>query len=290
MATNIIVSPLTEALYGRNIEIDGQPLQINKNVAFNQDITDVFGRLLDRLLLENEHLRDGEEFEPNTNDELYDTIRNNVLACKMFASRSIGRCYITNKNYGNNCKELKAHVFTGAERALGSRWFYSAFPFHESAKHLLPFADLCFNFGEYMVPILDFQNIPKHSDGKNFIVVNIMRTRGLIHTGIIKIDTKAMVVYRSIEEKVFVHPAYSPDHLNIEPIVTTYFNYCGTDIDLSKLDENGYPITDCTKDIPINTLIKHNPTLADAFRIGEDSIPTFHTAFEVSAMNVYKRQ
>lgn len=270
MTTKCVMNP---ALY----KID---VSIHKN---EEDV--IIGRLLDNLLTENECRRDGQVFEPETKDDLYETIKSNVMACKMFSHRHIGRCYITNKHYGENCPELHGHVFPGAERALGARWFYSALPYHESSSHLLPFADLCFNYGEYMVPVRDFPNIAQHSDGKNYIVVNVKRTNGAIQRGIIKTDKKSMVAYRAIENRAFIHPAYVSADTKIEPMVRVYFNYDGSDIDFSSMNTE-CPITDCTKDIPVETLIESNPLLADAFRIGDEQLAGFHDAFEVSAMKL----
>lgn len=287
MATEFIVSPLTEALYGSDFEINGKRVTIRKNVEVADDsMKNVIYRLVDRLLTENECRRDGHEFEPDTKDDLYETIKSNVLACKLFTSRHIGRCYITNKHYGEDCAELHGHGFNGAERALGARWFYSALPYHESSSHLLPFADLCFNYGEYMVPVRDFPNIAQHSDGKNYIVVNVPRTSGAIQRGIIKTDKKSMVVYRAVENREFVHPSFATSDTKIEPIVRVHFNYDGSDIDFSTMNTE-YPITDCVKDIQLKTLIACNPVLTDAFRIGDDEqIAGFHNAFELSAMKI----
>jgi hypothetical protein len=287
MATEFIVSPLTEALYGSDFEIDGKRVPIRKNVEVpdeDDSKKNVIYRLVDRLMLENDMKRGCHVFEPETIDELYDTIKSNVLACKMFTSRHIGRCYISNKNYGENCKEMRGHVFPGAESALGARWFFSALPYHESSEWLLPFADLCFNFGEYMVPVRDFPNIYKHSDGKNYIVVNVKRTNGLIQRGFIKVDKKSMVVYRAIEDRSFIHPAYVSPDMEIQPIVSTHFMHDGSDLSFNSMVAD-YPIADCTKDIPIKELIKINPDLADAFKIGDDQFARFHDAFEVSVMN-----
>lgn len=288
MAANYIVSPLTEALYGSEFEIDGKKIIVRKNVevADNDDnIKTVLFRLFDRLMMENKMRCDGQVFESDTKDELYDTIKSNVLACKMFTSRHIGRCYITNKNYGENCPDVHGHVFDAAQTALGARWFYSAFPYHTSAEQFLPFANLCFNFGEYMVPVRCFPNMAQHSDGKKYIVVNVKRTSGAIQRGLIKTDNKSMVVYRSIQDRSFVHPAYVSPGTKIDAIIATYFNYDGSDIDFSSM-ETDCPLTDCTKDIPVERLIEHNPQLADAFRIGDEQIAGFGTAFEVSVMDV----
>ena len=287
MAFEFIVSPLNEVLYGTDFEIDGKRVPIRKNVeVLDQDDSkkNVIHRLIDRLMLENERKRTGHEFEPETSDELYDTIKGNVLACKMFASRHIGRCYLTNNTYEEDCKELHGHVFDGAETALGSRWFFSALPYHESAQWLLPFADLCFNFGEYMVPVRDFPNIAEHSDGKNYIVVNVPRTKGPVQRGFIKVGKKSMVVYRAIENRAFIHPAYVSAGTKIQPIVTTYFMHNGSDIEFNSLSAE-YPFTDCTKDFPVEELVKHNPELSDAFRIGDQQFAGFHDAFHASVIN-----
>ena len=286
------MSPLTEALYGTDFQIDGKVVPIRKNVEVpeaDDSNTNVVYRLVDRLLQENDAKRAGRDVEHETNDELYDTIRSNVIACKMFSSRYIGRCYITNKNYGENCPDIRGHVFPGAQTALGSRWFYSALPYHTSAEFLLPFADLCFHYSEYIVPVCIFPNMSKYSEGKNFIVVNVERSKGnVIQKGFIKTNNQSMVSYRVIEDKMLVHPSYAPDGAKIEPIVTVYFNYNGSDPLFNSM-ESEYPFTDCTKDVPVNSIIAHNPGLSDAFQIGDERIAGFHTAFEVSAMDAIDR-
>jgi hypothetical protein len=288
MAANYIVSPLTEALYGSEFEIDGKNVVVRKNVEVadhDDNIKTVLFRLFDRLMMENQMRCDGQVFEPDTKDELYGTIKSNVLTCKMFSSRHIGRCYITNKNYGENCPHVYEYVFDAAQAALGARWFYSSFPYHKSAEQFLPFANLCFNFDEYIVPVRCFPNMSQHSDGKKYIVVNVKRTSGAIQRGLIKTDNKSMVVYRSIQGSSFAHPAYVSPGTKIEPTITTYFNYDGSDIDFSSM-ETDCPLTNCTKDIPVERLIESNPMLADAFRIGDEQIAGFGTAFEVSVMDV----
>ncbi len=280
MSAQHIISPLTEVLYGTRFEIDGKIIHARENVEHDYD--DV-RRLLDRLLTINENKRDGQAFEPQIRDDLYDTIMTNVLTCKMFSSRYIGRCYITNSNYGENCVDIHGHVFAGARSALGARWNYSAFPYHQSASHFLPFIDLCFNFSEYMVPVCDFPNMSQHSDGKNYIIVNVLRTNKSIQRGFIKTDKTSMVLYRT--SGTFINPAYADEDTKLDPLVTTYFNYDGSDIDFSSMDTE-VPITDCTKDVPIAKLLINNPQLADAFRIGDEQIAGFHTAFKVSVMKI----
>jgi hypothetical protein len=93
-----------------------------------------------------------------------------------------------------------------------------------------------------------------------------------------------MVVYRAIEDRVFIHPAYASAGAKIQPIVTTYFMYDGSDFEFNSMTTE-YPFTDCTKDVPVEELVKHNPALSDAFRIGDTQFAGFHDAFEVSVMN-----
>jgi hypothetical protein len=136
-----------------------------------------------------------------------------------------------------------------------------------------------------MVPVCDFPNIAQHSDGKNYIVVNVKRTSGAIQRGVIKTNKKSMIIYRAVQDRAFVHPAYVSADTKIEPIVTTHFNYDGSDIDFSSMNTD-CPVTDCTKDIPVERLIESNPQLVDAFRIGDEQIAGFQTAFVVSAMKI----
>lgn len=234
----------------------------------------MLSKLINRLLaVVHETCADDEPFVE------YDTITSNVAACKTFTFRNVGRCYITDKNYGENCQELQARAFNGAQFALGSRWFYSTFPYHQSAEHLMPFAELYFNLTEFMVPMCDFLNI---SDGKKYVVINVMRSNGAIQRGIIKTDVRSMVVYRLIRGDEYI---VSDDYERIEPIVKVCFNFEGTDFDFDSMTTD-FPHTDCSKDVPVKRLIEINPMLANAFRIEDEQIPSFKQAFVNSAMNV----
>jgi len=287
-AASFLVSPLTEALYGDKLTVDDNKLKINKNEVIDIEIRNknVLNRLFQRLLKEVKIKRGGDVFdEEDDKDVLYEAIKNNVMTCRMFSSRFVGRCYITNKNYGENCPELHGRVFDGAQTVMGDSWYCSVFPYHQSAEHIVSFAELCFNFCEYIVPIVDFPNIAQHCDGKKYIVVKIRRTDGRIHQAMIKTDCRSMVIYRMIDNGTFVHPAYIPAGSKLVPIVKTHFNHDGSDLDLNEL-ESDYPQTDCKKDIPVESLIELNGELSDAFSIGDEVLPGFYTAFERSVLNV----
>jgi len=286
MANEFIVSPLTEVLYGTDFNIDGKAVPIRKNVKVPEDDDsnmNVIHRMVDRLLNENDAKRAGRDVEHQPKDELYETIKSNVLACKVFSSRRIGQCYITNKHYGENCKELCEHVFPGAECSLGPMWFFSSLPYHTSSEYLLPFVDVCFNFGEYIVPVRDFPNILAHSDGEKYILVNVPRKSGGVCPGFIRVSEKSMVCYRAKENSRLIHPAYASDGAKIDAYVRVYFNFNGRELELNETDSE-FPFTDCMKDLSVKELIVHNPVLSDAFKIGDEQIAGFHTAFEVSAM------
>ena len=286
MATEFIVSPLTEVLYGTDFQINGKVVPIRKNEEVPEEDDskkNIICRLFDRVMRENEAKRDGRDVDHETKDELYDTIKSSVIACKVFSSRRIGQCYITNKSYGENCKDLRQHVFPGAECSLGARWFFSSLPYHLSAEYLLPFADVYFNFSEYIVPVRDFPNILALSDGKKFIRVNVPRTSGAVCPGFIKVSEKSMMTYRAKERSSLIHPAYASAGAKIELVVRVHFNFDGSDLVFNET-ETEPPFTDCMKELQVKTLIEHNPVLTDAFRIGDEQIAGFHTAFEVSAM------
>jgi hypothetical protein len=268
----IIISPLNAALYGTNFVVDDNKVNIYKPEPIDTDIQNqnVFYELL-RLI--DRELANRRDFE--SGNVLYDTIRSNVIACKMFASRAIGKCCITNKIYGEQDVNLKEHVFNGANETLGERWFFSAFPYHSSAEHLLPIAELMFNMGEYIVPLVDFPNIDKEQE---YIVVNVKRSNGVMQRGIIKCNPNSMVIYRVHDGRTFTHPAYSAPNSPTVPHINLYFNSDYTDVDL----ENKCPITDCFKGVLLTDIIEHNPQLANAFRIDDEVIPSFNTAFRHS--------
>lgn len=282
-----LVSPLTEALYGDKLTADDNKLKIHKNEVIDIEIRNknVLNRLFQRLLTEVKMKQCGHFFDEDEKDVLYDAIKNNVMTCRMFSSRFVGRCYITNKNYGENCPELHGRVFDGAQTVMGDSWYCSVFPYHQSAEHIVSFAELCFNFCEYIVPIVDFPNISQHCDEKKYIVVNIRRTNGRIQQAMIKTDHRSMVIYRMIDDGTLVHPAYVPHGSKLVPMVKTHFNHDGSDLALDGL-ESEYPETDCKKDIPVESLVEYNPELSDAFSIGDEVLPGFYTAFERSVLNV----
>jgi len=264
----IIISPLNAALYGTDFVVDDNKVKVYKPEPIETDIQNgnvfrILLRLIDRELVNRSDFESG--------NMLYDTIRSNVIACKMFASRAIGKCCITNKNYDEDDKNFNGHVFNGANDTLGERWFFSAFPYHSSAKHLLPIAELMFNMSEYIVPLVDFPNIDKE---REYIVVNVKRSNGAMQRGIIKCNRNTMVIYRVYDGRRFAHPSYSPD-APLVPYINLYFNSDYTDVDL----ESKCPITDCFKGVLLTDLIEHNPHLADLFRIDDEAIPSFNTAF-----------
>jgi hypothetical protein len=278
----VIISPLVQAMIGddvNEIHMDENVIKIRRpELVDDVDVSNrnVLIRLVNRLLLELEG-GDAEDEDP-----LYNNIVTNVYACKMFSSRRIGVCYVTNKSYGEDCDDMVGHVFDGAQTALGARWFYSAFPYHKSSDELIPFVDARFNFSEFMVPIVDFPNILQLADGKQYIHVNVKRTSGIVQRGIVKINPKTMVTYRVIDGTSFVHPAYADAGAKLTPIVTVYFNHDGTD---PVFDDMGhvYPVTDCSKDVSLDVLIENNSLyLYDAFKIGDHNIPEFRDAFRHS--------
>jgi hypothetical protein len=270
----IIVSPLDAALYGSDVVVNDNTMKIYKPDPIDVEIQNenVF-RILFRLI--EQEVENRSEFK--SGNVLYDTIKANVLACKMFSSRHIGRCYITNKNYGGSDEEVCGYVFNGAVDALGQRWYFSAFPYHSSAKHLLPIAELMFDMSEYVVPLIDFPNIDKE---KKYMFVNVKRSNGAIQRGIIKCNRVSMVIYRVRNERSMVHPAYAPDAEPV-PYINLHFNSDYTDVDEKE------PITDGYKGVLLRDVIEQNPDLADAFRIGDEAIPSFKTAFLNSLKKYY---
>lgn len=216
----------------------------------------------------------------DSGNALYDTIKSNVYACKMFSSRHVGRCCITNNNYEEK-DVIKAYVFNGALETLGDRWIFSTFPYHTSAKHLLPIAELIFNMSEYIVPLMDFPNIDQD---KKYIVVKVKRSNGVIQKGIIKSNSQTMVTYRAHEGQRLVYPSYAPDS-PIIPYIKVNFNSDYSDIKLH--DEDEYPLTDAHKGVFLKEIIDINQELSDMFRIGHDIIPNFETAFLHSMQKYY---
>lgn len=266
----IVVSPLDAALYGSNVVVNDNTMKVYNPVEIETDISNenVFRSLLQLIKTEV-----GRRSDFESGNVLYDTIKSNVYACKMFSSRHVGRCCITNKNYGDMDENLKGCVFAGAIDALGDRWIFSTFPYHVSAKHLLPIAELMFNMSEYIVPLIDFPNINKEN---KFIVVNVKRSNGTIQRGIIKCNSQSMVTYRAREGAAFIHPSYAPDS-PIVPYIKVHFNADYSDIDIDF--EGDYPFTDGYKGVFLKDVIEVNPDLSDLFQIGDELIPTFKTAF-----------
>lgn len=262
----IIVSPLNAALYGSDIVVNDNTMKIYKPEPIDTEIQNenVFRNLLKMLGSEVDNRNDYE-----SGDTLYDTIKSNVISCKMFSSRYVGRCYITNKHYGDN---IKGCVFNGAKDVLGERWYFSGFPYHMSSEHLLPIAELMFNMSEYIVPLIDFPNIDKE---REHIFVNVKRSNGVIQRGIIKSNPCSMVIYRVYDGKRCVHPSYAPDS-PIVPYITVHFKSNYVDVE----EEN--PLTDSSKGLFLSEIIEQNPDLSEMFRIGDELIPTFETAFHHS--------
>jgi hypothetical protein len=279
----IIISPLTQAMIGEHVNeicVDDNLLKIKKPNQIDEVANhNVLNRLVNKLMREIERKRIGGDCDADA-DALYDNIVGNVYSCKMFSSRRIGMCYVTNKSYSDE-EDIRNYVFRGAQTALGARWFYSTFPYHISAAEFMPFVDAIFNFNEYMVPITDFPNIRELAGGKNYITVNFSRTSGAIQKGIVRIGEDSMVGYRVIEGHASIHPSYANPDAKKTAFVTVYFNYDGADVEFNPADDT-YPVTDCTKDIPIERLIDSNSWyLMDAFRLDgvDDTVPDFYTAF-----------
>jgi hypothetical protein len=268
---SIIVSPLDSALYGSEVVANDNKMKIHKPEIIDEEVDNenVLRRLIARLLTE---IRTGNREE---GDILYDTIMSNVIACKTFTSRHIGRCYITNKNYGPDCEGLLGYMFDGAQTSMGEGWFLCGFPYHESAKMLIPFVEMSFNYSEYMVPVCDFPNVPRD---KNYIGVRIMRSNGAIQRGIIKTNRQSMVQYRVIENSSFVHPSWARPGSHIRPIVTVHFNSDYTDADVESAE---VPFTDGTKKVPLDQLID----AGELFQIDGAAIPDFRTAIIHSVSN-----
>ena len=268
---SIVVSPLDSALYGSEVVANDNKMKIYKPETIEEEVgnENVLRRLIARLLTEIQTGDRGED------DVLYDTIMNNVIACKTFSSRHIGRCYITNKNYGQNCERLFGHMFDGARTTMGEGWFLCGFPYHESAKVLIPFVEMCFNYSEHIVPVCDFPNIPKD---KNYIGVRIVRSNGAIQRGIIKTNRQSMVQYRVIEDGSFVHPAYARPGSIVRTIVTVWFNSDYTDADVESVE---VPETDASKKVPLDQLID----AGELFQIDGVAIPDFRLAITHSMTN-----
>ena len=268
---SIIVSPLDSALYGSEVVANDNKMKIHKPEIIDEEVDNenVLRRLIARLLTEIQTGHHGE------GDILYDTIMSNVIACKTFTSRHIGRCYITNKNYGADCEGLLGYMFDGAQTSMGEGWFLCGFPYHESAKVLIPFVEMSFNYSEYMVPVCDFPNVPRD---KNYIGVRIMRSNGAIQRGIIKTNRQSMVQYRVIDNSSVVHPAYARPGSKIRPIVTVHFNSDYTDADVDSVE---VPLTDATKKVPLDQLID----AGELFQIDSVAIPDFRTAIIHSVSN-----
>ena len=274
----IIVSPIVQAAVGYDAELklNDNTFKVQKPDVVHEENIDnrnVLNRLVSRLLRVIDKRGDATSFgtiigdEHDDKDELYTTIVENVYSCRMFTSRFIGRCYMTNKTY-DDAVACSAHVFTASKRDLGDRWHFSAFPYHNTSKTLIPFVDCVYSAMTNLVPIVDFPNVNRE---KPFIIVNVKRSSGAIQRGLLKTDKWSMVAYRQI----------SDDRKLLEPTIVVYFNNDYSDLDLDNNDGQ-FPFTDCTKNISVTELIDNNPELAQLFRIEDQDIPTFCVAMRHS--------
>lgn len=267
---SIIVSPLTEALYGNELVDNDSEVKIYKSAdPINVDIDNK--QLFHVLLQLIERNVDNRGFK--SDNDLYETIKANVSICKMFTSRYVGKCCITNKKYGEDDEGLKERVFDGAKNVLGDRWFFSGFPYHMSVAFLLPIAELMFNLSECIVPIVDFPNINKENE---LLFINVKRSNGRIQRGVVKCNPSTMVIYRfyNKEDRTYTHPGFMNGLGNeLIPYIRTYFNSDYTDA------VDNCDALDCVKGIQLEEIIANNPQLESVFRIGDENIPSFKTAF-----------
>jgi hypothetical protein len=267
----IIVSPIVQAAVG--YDMNDNTFKIQKPDVVNEENIvnrNVVTRLVNRLLRVIDTHGDATNFGTiigDVKDELYTIIVENVYSCRMFASRFIGRCYVTNKTY-DDAGACSAHAFTASQRDLGDRWHFSAFPYHASCMELIPFVDCVYSAMTNLVPMVDFPNVERE---KQFLIVNVKRSSGVIQQGMLKTDKWSMVAYRQI----------SDDKKCLEPTGVVYFNNDCSDLDLDDNDGQ-FPFTDCTKNISVTDLIAHNPHLYNMFRIGDQDIPTFCVAMRHS--------
>ena len=215
------------------------------------------------------------EDRDNINTDLYENIKLSVITSSFSSSRIMSKCYISGIIYPYDDRLIKSRVFNGAIELYGERYIHTSFQFHQSLEYLFPFANLYFYYYHMSVPITTFHNIVHLSEGKNYMIINILRSTGILQRGYINIDDESLVVY--IPDK---------DTNEIVPHVKTYFNYYKYDISFNSMNHDK-PITDgTTKYISIKDIIKQNPSLANAFTLFDQNIPSFYHAIAQLIINM----